>query len=143
MKKSAGKTRESFGTRLVTVGRLSAMLKRYREMPPADLMRVPQLLSLLFAWRQGSSTEEARMRVETQTVTDSGLLAFLSRVRSWRASSNVGVQYPLRQRELENFLDFENAVRRMEAVASSASASDADRRLASELLLAVEQGRDH
>jgi predicted KAP-like P-loop ATPase len=122
---------------------LSAMLKRYREMPPADLMRVPQLLSLLFAWHQGSGTEEARRWVETQTVTDSGLLAFLSRVRSWRASSNVGVQYPLRHRELENFLDFENAVRRMEAVASSANASDADRRLASELLLAVEQGRDH
>jgi hypothetical protein len=121
---------------------LSTMLRRYRETPPAELMRVPQLLSLLFAWHQGGRTDETRRWVEAQIATDSALLAFLSRVRGWGASSDAGVYYPLRQRELEYFLDFDDAVRRLQAIALSPSASEADRKLASELLIAVDQGRD-
>ena len=109
----------------------------------AGIMRVPDLMSLLYAWRQGSGTEEARQWVGAQTATDAGLLDFLSHVRGWAASSNVGVYHPLKRRDLENFLDYENAVQRVEAISLGAEASAADRQLALELMTAIEQGRDH
>jgi hypothetical protein len=76
---------------------LATMLRRYREMPPSELMRVPKLLSLLFAWLHGSGSDEPRRWVQEQTATDAGLLAFLARVRGWAASSTIGIYYPLRR----------------------------------------------
>jgi hypothetical protein len=122
---------------------LATMLRRYCETPAAELMRVPVLLDLLFAWKQGSGTEEARQWAETQTETDSGLLTFLARTRTWAASSNVGVYHPLKRRSLEYFLDYDRVVQRLRLIAANANASETDRRLAEELLTAVEQDRDH
>jgi hypothetical protein len=119
---------------------LSTMLGRYRAMLPAELIQVPNLMTLLLVWQRGSDTDQARKWVETQTVTDTGLLLFLSRVRGWAASSNIGVYYPLRRRDLENFLDYDDALRRVQAISTRADASEADRQLASELLQAFGQG---
>jgi KAP family P-loop domain len=121
---------------------LSVMLRRYRDTPPAELLRVPDLMSLLYAWRQGSGTEEPRAWVEAQSETDAGLLAFLSRARGWAASSEVGVYHPLKRHDLENFMNYDSAVRRLEAISSNTKASEGDRRLAKDLLIAVEQGKD-
>ena len=118
----------------------SSMLKRYSETPPAELMRVPDLLSLLYAWLQGGGADEPKQWVKAQTQTDPGLLAFLSRTRSWAAARSV--YYPLKRRNLENFLDFDKAVQRLKAISSNAEAAEADRQLASELLIAVEQDKD-
>ena len=49
---------------------------------------------------------------------------------------------PLKRRNLENFLDFDKAVQRLKAISSNAEAAEADRQLASELLIAVEQDKD-
>lgn len=120
---------------------LKAILDRYRNTPAVELMRVPDLLNLLYAWRQADYPDEAREWVEKQTATDEGLLVFLSHVRSWM---NVnGVQfYPLKRRDLENFLDFELAMRRLQVIALDNQASSAQRALASELLTAAKQGDD-
>ena len=80
--------------------------------------------------------------MSAQTATNAGLLSFLSRVRSWRASSGAGIQYPLKRRDLENFLDFDAALKRLETISTSAEASEPDRRLAHELLIAAKQDRD-
>jgi len=57
---------------------LSTMLRRYRETQAAELMRVPDFLSLLYAWKQGSGTDEVRAWVATHTATDKELFEFLS-----------------------------------------------------------------
>lgn len=122
-------------------GVLATMLRRYRETPATELMRVPQFLNLLYAWLQGGGTEEVRRWVQAQIVTDAGLLTFLSRARSWAANSNIGVYYPLKRRDLENFLDCDSVMRRLETIAANAIA-DPDRLLAAELLDAFNQNRD-
>jgi hypothetical protein len=120
---------------------LVTMLGRYRKTPPQELMRVPQFLSLLYAWRQGGDPEEVRAWVKQQTVTVDGLLLFLSSIRGWRAT-NGHVYHPLRKVDLESFLDVDDALHRLEAVSKSADAAEDQRKLVSELLKAVEQGRE-
>src|SRR5436190_303761 len=92
--------------------------------------------------RQSSGTDELRRWVASQTMSDTGLLCFLSRVRGWAASSNIGLYYPLRSRDLKNFLDFESAVRRVETISKSDATPKDQRKLASELLMAIEQGKE-
>jgi hypothetical protein len=48
--------------------------------------------------------------------------------------------YPLKRRDLENIIDVDSAVRRVEAISTSPDVSEADRRLVSELLIAFDQG---
>jgi hypothetical protein len=114
------------------------MLDRYRDTPPEELMRVPELLSLLYAWMQGGRADEARGWVEAQTKTDAGLLAVLSSVRGW-ATLNGVKYYPLRRRDLEHFLNFDLATRRLEVISRNDNASEAERARASELLEAIRQ----
>ncbi len=120
---------------------LNMILDRYRNMPPEELMRVPDFLSLLYAWHQSGNANEVKGWVEKQISTDPGLLAFLSKTRSWM---NVnGVQfYPLKRRDLGNFLDFDRAVRRLEVIALDSDASPSQRTVAKELLAAAEHGDD-
>jgi hypothetical protein len=59
-------------------------------------------------------------------------------VRGWGAVNGV-VYYPLRRRELEKFLDFDLAIRRLEIILRNDDASEADRVRASELLEASKQ----
>jgi hypothetical protein len=120
---------------------LVTMLGRYRETPPSELMRVPQFLSLLYAWLQGGDPEEVRLWATQQTGTDAGLLLFLSRIRSWRAA-NGHVYHPLRRDDLQNFLNADGALRRLEVISKSTDTPEQQRKLASELLGAAEQGRE-
>ena len=101
-------------------------------------MRVLELLGLLYAWLQGGREDEVRAWVDAQTKTDGGLLTFLSSVRGWGAVNGV-VYYPLRRSELEKFLDFDLAIRRLEIISRNDDASEADRVRASELLEASKQ----
>jgi hypothetical protein len=119
---------------------LSTMLRRYREMPPQNLMKVPDLLNLLYAWKQGSGTDEARDWVSARISTDEDLLTFLSSVRSWAASSTIGIYYPLKRRDLEPFLDFDAALRRVDVIARDTAAPVEQRRLAADLRNAFVQG---
>jgi hypothetical protein len=119
---------------------LNKMLQRYRDTSPADLLAVPNFVNLLYAWQQGSGTDEPRTWVLEQTATDAGLLAFLSRARSVRVS-NDEVQYPLKQEDLERFLDYDAAVDRLRRLSENADAPAEERQLASRLLQALDQGR--
>ena len=118
---------------------LAAMLTRYREIPPQDLLHVPQLLNVLFAWLQGSGTDEAQRWAHVQTATDDGLLDFLGRTRSWAASGSIGVYHPLKRRDIEKFIDCDNAIRRLQAIASTSDLIER-KQLAAEFLEAFVQG---
>lgn len=120
---------------------LQLMLKRYRETPPETLINVPNLVSLLYAWAQGTGDGQARKWVQKQIATDQGLLTFLSRARSWAASNDV-VSHPLQRRDLAPFLDFEQELRRLEVISSDPEQPDADRKLAIELLGAAKLDKE-
>jgi hypothetical protein len=119
---------------------LATMFKRYREIQAGDLMRAPDLLTILFAWHQGGGADEVRNWVEAQTRTDAGLLQFLSRTRGWAAGSE-GVYHPLKRRELEHFLDFDRALQRLAAIADNPNSTESERKHASELIEAAEQDK--
>jgi hypothetical protein len=120
---------------------LATMLARYRDTSADALMNVPDLLNVLYAWRQGGNVEEPKNWVAARIETDKGLIAFLSRVRGWVAVNNT-VMYPLKRRDLENFLDFDAAKRRVQELASQPRLSMKQRRLVADLLTAFEQGAD-
>jgi hypothetical protein len=119
---------------------LATMLRRYREMPPAALSQVPNFLSLLYAWKQGSGTDEARDWVTAFTATDQGLLTFLSSARSWTASTARGVYYPLKREEVQPFIDVDAAIARVNAIIQRATATTDEKNRARELLNAFAQG---
>ena len=120
---------------------LATMLRRFAETPPEDVMRAPNLISLLYGWKQASGTDDARLWVEANTRTDDGLLAFLARARGWSSSSSHGVQYPLKRADLQNFLDYDASIHRVRAIANDTHAAPERRQTAGELMLAFAQGQ--
>lgn len=139
-----GDREEPQGQRLLTPAEfqqaLASMISRYNALPPERLRAVPNLVSLLYGWKQAARSDDPRRWVEANTQTDEDLLAFLSRARGW-SSNNAGIQYPLKRQDLSNFLDYDTAVRRVEAIAGDAKAPTERRQLASELLIAIQQGQ--
>jgi KAP family P-loop domain len=124
---------------------LAIILRRYAETPDDVLLCVPNLVSLLYCWLQASGNDDVKHRVRTITQSDDGLLAFLSRARGWTSKGNargVVIRYPLQRRDLENFIEYEDAVRRVEKIAKSKDASSESRQLAEELLIAFKQDTD-
>jgi KAP family P-loop domain len=120
---------------------LSIMLKRYRETDLGQLMAVPDLLNLLFAWLEGGGEDEPRKWVSERIITDKGFVDLLSRLRTWAAVNDI-IYYPLKRANVEPFLDFDEAVRRLDNIISSSTArpSATERQLALELREAVQQG---
>lgn len=118
---------------------LTSMLSRYDTMPVERLMAAPNLLSLLYGWKQAARSDDAKRWVEANTQGDDELLAFLSRARGPSFSNEV-FQHPLRRQDLSNFLDYGSAVRRVEAIAGDTHAPEVRRQLAAELLTAFRQG---
>ncbi len=86
--------------------------------------------------------DDARKWVQAITKTDDGLLAFLQRARGWIAE-NDRVYYPLQRRDLKNFLDYDEAVQRVQNISTDESVSSEDRQLANELLKAFRQDSEH
>jgi KAP family P-loop domain len=121
---------------------LSIMLQRYREAVPLELLKVPNFLSLLYAWMQGSGTNEARDWVSRLTEADEGLLDFLSVARGRAVSSHRGIYYPLKRRDLEPLMDVENVLQRLDAIAANPGATSDNRKRAGELRTAFVNGED-
>lgn len=100
----------------------SEFLKRLVEAVPSDLMQIPHLLSLMFAWHQVGDEEGALSWISQQTESDSGFLDVLERMKSWSESSSVGVQYKLRPETLETFFGGVPAVHaRLKKISADAS----------------------
>jgi hypothetical protein len=120
---------------------LQTMLSRYERASAPDLLSVPNLLSLLYAWKQGAGVDSdpARAWVAANIRTDAELLRFLSRARGWSSGSG-GVRYPLRRGDLENFLNYESARQRVERIANDSNSNPESRKLATELVGAFRDG---
>jgi KAP family P-loop domain len=117
---------------------------RLDRVAPGDLLETPELLSLLFGWKQIGGGEQARAKVSAIVENDSQFLRFLSVCRGWtsKTSRRRGneVLRPLRRHELANFLDIDEALKRLKRISDDAGASEDDQVLAKSLIAAFEQG---
>jgi hypothetical protein len=91
------------------------MLIRYRAMSASDVFGSPDPISLLFAWRQGGDEQGPRRLVETNIVSDEGLIETLEHLTSTRISSR-GKFDVLTKNNLAPFVDYENASQRIHAL---------------------------
>ncbi len=119
---------------------LDIILERYREASFEEIVSAAQLISLLFGWGQASKFEEVREWVKSHISDDTKFLRFLSRARGWVSSTDKGVYYPLKKSELNYFLDFDQAVSRLNVMAVDTNLPVSDRGLAKALLVAASQG---
>ena len=114
---------------------------RFRSTDRDNLLNAPNLLSLLYGWRESGDEHEVLEWVREQESTDQRFLALLSACRGWMASDRV--YHPLNRRDLKEFLDFEQALKRLRLISESPDKTGDERALAQELLTAAELGKDH
>jgi len=89
------------------------MLERYRGMSPQEVFNSPSPINLLFAWREGGDEQGPRELVERVISSDEGLVDTLEHLTSTVVSSNRGKLSVLRRENLVPFLDYENALQRV------------------------------
>lgn len=119
---------------------LAVMLLRFDKTPSKLIMQVPELLNLLFCWKEGAQNDDAKKWVERNTRSDEGLLEFLSNVRSFSHSSVYGLQFPLIRRNLEPFIDYDQSLARVKIIANSKKASGRMKKRARDVLESFIQG---
>lgn len=99
-----------------------------------NILRMPDVSSLLFGWRDISGAAEAQRWVATKSASDEDFLAILNHLRSWAMSDRV--YYPLQRSSVEAFFDFDYVVARLEALREGAQGA-----LVQELETAMAQAR--
>jgi KAP family P-loop domain len=106
------------------------MLTRYQAMSASDVFRSPDPVSLLFAWRQGGDEQGPRRLIETNIVSDDGLVETLEHLTTTIYSSDRGKVDVLMKGNLAPFLDYENAIQRIHALQNHDDLGTRARRLA-------------
>ncbi|MDX8528057.1 P-loop NTPase fold protein [Mesorhizobium sp. MSK_1335] len=93
------------------------MLSRYKAMALKDIQQSPRPLSLLFAWQQAGDEKGPRQLLGTHGKSDEGLLQTLEGLTSQINTSNRGIVTVLSRENIGPFLDYEEAVKRVKALA--------------------------
>lgn len=90
------------------------LIERYRALTPEDLPALPDLMSILFAWAQydKESLDEVRAKADSLTERDGDFILALEKMRGW-SSTNGEVSFPLREREISRFFDFDALIERL------------------------------
>jgi hypothetical protein len=94
------------------------MLVRYQAMSASDVFRSPDPVSLLFAWRQGGDEQGPRRLIETNIVSDEGLVETLEHLTTTIYSSDRGKVDVLKKENLSPFIDYGNVTQRIYALKS-------------------------
>ena len=98
---------------------------------------LPQSLVFFHRWNQAGGGEDMKKWMEDYSKTDEGFLELLHKCRGWMASDKV--YHPLNERDLSQFMNFDEAVLRLKAIAKNTS-SESHRKSAEELLKAIRIG---
>lgn len=109
------------------------MLSRYRAMSANEVFSCPNPMSLLFAWQQGGDEQGPRQLLEANIVSDNGLIETLEHLTSTIDSSDRGRFKVLKKDNLEPFMDYEAAVRRIQALTDQTELGARAKRLMVEL----------
>jgi hypothetical protein len=128
--------------RLLSEGELKEavdlLLERFRSTDRGKLVSTPELLSLMYGWREAGDEEGVLIWVGEQVATDPGFLSLLAACRGWMQSDKI--YRPLSRRDLGTFLDFDEMRERLRRISEDAGRAQDERRLAQELLEAAELG---
>jgi hypothetical protein len=108
------------------------MLGRYRAMSARDVLGCPDPISLLFAWRQGGDEHGPRRLVDSNIISDEGLVETLEHLTS-PIVSDRGKFYVLTKGNLAPFMDYEAVTRRIHNLNNHNDLSERARRLAAAL----------
>ena len=92
------------------------LVERFKSTERGRLVDAPELLGLMYGWKEAGDEGDVLEWVQEQTRTDAGFLALLSACRGWLQTNN-GTYYPLNCRDLRNFLDFDEALERLRRIA--------------------------
>lgn len=115
-------------------------IKRARTTDKNYIVESPDLMSVFFGWQQSGNESSLQHWIGEQSNTDSEFLKMLNGCRSWMHSDKT--YYPLKKSELEVFIDYETAMKRLEKISKDDRSSPADQALALELLEAARIGKD-
>ncbi len=114
------------------------MLGRYRGLTLDEVLESPQPLSLLFAWAQGGDADGPRQLIEAAIQDDASLLRVLRAITGRVMTSPGGERITLPRSNLAPFLDYAQALERVEHLAASEGPLAAEATL---LKLAFEEGK--
>lgn len=89
------------------------MLNRYRKMSADEVFNTPKPISLLFAWRQAGDPDGPRQLLGSNIASDREFVRTLENLTSTITSSNRGTYRVLKSENVDNFLDFDQAVKRI------------------------------
>jgi hypothetical protein len=106
------------------------MLARYRAMSASDVFPSPDPVSLLFAWRQGGDEQGPRRLIETNIVSDEGLVETLEHLTTTIYSSDRGKVNVLKKENLAPFIDYGNVTQRIYSLKNHNDLGARARRLA-------------
>ncbi len=91
------------------------LVSRFRQLAP-EALEVPNFLQLLFTWGQSDTMDAPRRWLEPHIKSDEGLVRALESMSSWVAI-NDRVHFQLTRQNIEPFLDYEAARKRIDAIA--------------------------
>ena len=119
---------------------IDLLLNRFKAEERENIIDTPEVLNLMYGWYQSGDEVGVRDGVREQQATDAGFLKLLAACRGWMQSDKT--YYPLRSRDLEQFLEFDEALNRLRQIADDKSKTEDEMALAEELLRAAELGKD-
>ncbi|SFP58551.1 KAP family P-loop domain-containing protein [Mesorhizobium sp. NFR06] len=93
------------------------MVSRYKAMTLKEIQQSPRPLSLLFAWQQAGDEDGPRRLLGDHSKLDEGLLETLEELTSQINTSNRGIVTVLARQNIEPFLDYDEAEKRVKELA--------------------------
>jgi hypothetical protein len=118
------------------------MIARYQTMTIREVGEAIDPISLLFAWQQGGDEDGPRNLISSQTADDSSLIRTLAALTTSINSSNGGRFDVLRRGNLDSFLNYDEARKRVSAIAAQTEDSE-ESQMAKRLAAAFKCGDEY
>lgn len=119
---------------------ISYLRERFKSRDRSKIIEAPALLDIMYGWKQAGYAAEVREWVREQLESDETFLKLLSSCQTLGVLLNPPL-LKLKRQDLEHFLDFDQAISRLEQISEGAKKPEHHRVLAVELLRAVEFGK--
>ncbi len=135
-----GNNTHNYDKTLLTKDELDVVIKimfsRLAGTDRDNIIGVPSSVEFFYRWHQAGGDADLKRWMDEQSQTDKGFLTLMGKCRGWAASGKE-VYHPLNKRDLQVFMDFDQAVKRLQSISQDINKPAEDRHLAKELLEAV------
>ena len=92
----------------------SIILNRYRNLSVEEFFKIPKPISLLFLWRHAGDEDGPRELIKLSTVSDEGFVRTLEILTDTVISSDRGRYKTLQADTVASFMDFDQAIQRID-----------------------------